>query len=346
MKRSNALHKMQKSPDKILLAHGSGGKLSHELVENVFLPRFDNSSLAPLGDSAILDTVPRLAFTTDSYVVKPLFFPGGDIGRLAVCGTVNDLAVSGAEPFALSCAMILEEGMDLGEVDEIAGSMKRAGDEAGVEIVTGDTKVVERGGADRLFVTTAGIGALRRATQLSEERIAPGDRVIVNGTLGDHGIAVLAAREDLGLDTGLVSDCAPLNGLIARVLDASDNVKFMRDPTRGGLATTLNEISGRTGLGIQIEEIQIPLRDEVRSVCELLGLDPLYVANEGKVVIIVDADDVDVVLDAMRGDPLGRESALIGEVIDAQKGRVGLRTSVGGTRVVDMLTGDQLPRIC
>jgi len=332
--------------DKILLAHGSGGKLSHELVENVFLPRFDNALLAPLGDSAILDIVPRLAFTTDSYVVKPLFFPGGDIGKLAVCGTVNDLAVVGAEPLALSCAMILEEGMDLGEVEEIADSMRRAADEAGVRIVTGDTKVVERGSADRLFITTAGLGAVRRTASLSETRIVPGDRVILSGTIGDHGIAVLAAREDLGLDTGLTSDCAPLNGLVACILDASDHVRFMRDPTRGGLATTLNEIVARTGLGIQIEESGIPLREEVRIVCELLGLDPLYVANEGKVVVVVDVDDADVVLDAMRGHPLGRESALIGEVIEAPKGRVGLRTSVGGTRIVDMLTGDQLPRIC
>ena len=332
--------------DKILLAHGSGGKLSHDLVENLFLPRFDNALLAPLGDSAILDTVPRMAFTTDSYVVKPLFFPGGDIGKLAVCGTVNDLAVAGAEPLALSCAMILEEGVALAEVGEVADSMRRAADEAGVQIVTGDTKVVERGSADRLFITTAGLGVLRPTASLSEMRIAPGDRILINGTVGDHGIAVLAVRENLGFETELTSDCASLNGLVACVLDASDNVKFMRDPTRGGLATTLNEIADRTGLGVQIEESSIPLRDEVRSVCELLGFDPLYVANEGKVVVVVAPDDAGRVLDAMRGHPLGRGSALIGEVVESPKGRVGLRTRVGGTRVVDMLTGDQLPRIC
>ncbi|MFH1006028.1 MAG: hydrogenase expression/formation protein HypE [Candidatus Latescibacterota bacterium] len=338
---------------KVVLAHGGGGKLSHDLVRDHIVDAFGNSGragengLASLDDAALVTVGPtRLAFTTDSYVVKPLFFPGGDIGKLAVCGTTNDLAVMGAEPLFLSCGLIVEEGFSLKMLDRILDSMARAAEAAEVGIVTGDTKVVERGSADQLFVNTSGIGRIRASVTVSTAQIRVGDRIVVSGTLGDHGMAVMSAREELHFHGTLESDCAALGGLIARMIEVSSGIRFMRDPTRGGLASTLNEMVQGRDFGIVIEENTLPIRDSVRGLCELLGMDPLYVANEGKVVTVVAPEDADALVEAMRDHPLGREACLIGTVEDRWKGRVGLKTAVGGPRVVDMLVGDQLPRIC
>ncbi|MBA7478785.1 Carbamoyl dehydratase HypE [subsurface metagenome] len=332
--------------DKILLAHGSGGKLAHELVEKSFVKAFANSFLAKLDDSAVMDFSGRLAFTTDSYVVSPIFFPGGDIGKLAVYGTVNDLAMSGAKPLYLSLAFIIEEGLPQAELNEIVDSVQKAAQGAGVEIVTGDTKVVHRGSADKLFINTAGVGIIPEGVNISGSKARPGDRVILSGTIGDHGIAVLSQREELSFSTQLLSDCAPLGDLVAEMLAASSDIHCLRDPTRGGLATTLNELAKQSRVSIRIEEEKIPVREEVLAACEMLGFDPLYVANEGKLVAIVPAKDVDRILKAMRENHYGTSAAIIGEVKAEHPGRVVMKTCLGASRIVDMLVGDLLPRIC
>lgn len=337
--------------DKILLAHGSGGQTSHHLVNELFLRHFDNEWLAKLDDAAVLPLpddggLARLAFTTDSYVVQPLFFPGGDIGKLAVCGTVNDLAVMGARPLYLSAGFIIEEGFPLANLEHIVQSMAETAREAGVRIVTGDTKVVGRGNADGLFINTAGVGVVPARLNLSGAAVKPGDVILLSGSIGDHGVAVMSQREGLRFSSPLESDCAPLNGLVAAMLEASRDIHCLRDPTRGGLATTLNEIAIASHVGIEIVEDDIPVRGEVRGVCEMLGLDPLYVANEGKLVAVAPEFDAEVVLGAMRAHPYGRDAQVIGRVTAEHPNRVALRTVLGTHRVVNMLTGDQLPRIC
>jgi len=332
--------------DKILLAHGSGGKLAHELIEKSFVKALANPLLARLDDSAVFDLSGRLAFTTDSYVVSPIFFPGGDIGKLAVCGTVNDLAMSGARPLYLSLSFIIEEGLLQDELDKIVNSVQKAAEEAGVEIVTGDTKVVPRGSADKLFINTAGVGIIAEGVNISGSNARPGDKVILSGTIGDHGIAVLSQREGLSFSTRLKSDCAPLGGLVAEMLNVCPNIHCLRDPTRGGLSTSLNELAKQSKVSIRIEEEKIPVREEVLAACEMLGFDPLYVANEGKLVAIVPAEDADKVLAAMRENNYGKGAAIIGEVRAENPGRVVMKTILGAHRIVDMLVGDLLPRIC
>ena len=336
--------------DRILLAHGSGGVLSHELIRDVFARHFANRFLDDLGDAAVVGELPpgRVALTTDSYVVQPLFFPGGDIGELAVCGTVNDLAVAGAQPLYLTAGFILEEGLAMETLERVVTSMAATARAAGVVIVTGDTKVVGHGAADGLFINTAGVGVVPPGTELGPAYLRPGDALLVNGTLGDHGLAVMLQREGLAFDSALESDTAPLNGLIAALLDAvPGQVRCMRDATRGGLATVLNEWGeAAPGVGIEIEEAALPVREAVRAACEFLGLDPLYVANEGKVVVAVAAAAADAALTALRAHPLGRDAAIIGRVTGEHAGRVVLRTPYGSRRIVQMLTGAQLPRIC
>jgi hydrogenase expression/formation protein HypE len=333
--------------DTVLLGHGSGGKLSAELLREFFLPALDNPVLARLEDQATVEVNgARLCFTTDSFVVKPLFFPGGDIGSLAVHGTVNDLAVGGARPLFLSAAFILEEGFSLAELRRVTASLAQAAKSAGVAIVTGDTKVVERGSGDGVYITTTGIGLLRPGLNLSASYAHPGDAVILSGFVGDHGICILSQREGLELETTVQSDSAPLDTLVEAILGATDEVRCMRDPTRGGLASTLNEIAALSGVSILLEEEAIPVCDAVRGACELLGLDPLYVANEGKLVAIVSPKSAKAALEAMRAHPLGRDAAVIGRVMDHEAGLVTMRTPFGTTRIVDMLAGDQLPRIC
>ena len=331
--------------DKLSLAHGSGGKLMHSLIKTLFVEKFNNPPLSKLTDSAVLKIDDRLlAFTTDTYVVKPLFFPGGDIGKLAVSGTVNDLSVMGAEPICISCGLVIEEGLDYRILERIVDSMERTAESAKVKVVTGDTKVVEKGKGDGLFINTSGIGIIRKS--ISMDDIKPGDKIIINGPVGEHGIAVLLARGELGLESEVKSDCAPLNGLISEVLKVTDNIKFMRDPTRGGLGTVLNEIVEGKGFGIMLEEDRIPLSNPVKGACELLGLDPLYIANEGKVVIVATPEDVQKILEVMRHHPLGKDAEIIGEIVSEPKGKVGMKTKSKGTRIVDMLVGEQLPRIC
>lgn len=332
--------------DKILLAHGSGGKLAHEIIRNSFLAALDNPILSPLDDSAIIEAKGKLAFTTDSYVVQPIFFPGGDIGKLAVCGTVNDLSIVGAQPLYLSLSFIIEEGLLLKDLERVVNSIKEAAEAAGVNIVTGDTKVVNRGSADKLFINTAGVGIIPPGVSISGHNARPGDVVILNGTIGDHGIAVLSKREGLGFETKLESDCSPLNGLVAEMLQVSNALHCLRDPTRGGLASTLNELAEQSGVSIRIEEEKIPLREEVASACEMLGLDPLHIANEGKLVAIVEPKDAEAVLERMQKNQYGRNSAIIGEVREGHPGRVVMKTRLGTSRIVDMLIGEPLPRIC
>jgi hydrogenase expression/formation protein HypE len=330
----------------VTLAHGAGGKASRALVEGLFLPELGNPLLDALGDAAVLELGgARLAFTTDSYVVKPLVFPGGDIGELAVNGTVNDLAVSGAIPRFLSAGFVIEEGFPVEDLRRIVASMARAAQAASVVIAAGDTKVVERGNADGLYVTTAGIGILPGAAELGPERVRPGDRVLVSGTLGDHGMAVLIARGDLDLEVDLESDTAPVHELAAALLELG-GVRWMRDPTRGGLATALNELAEQTGLAIALDEASLPLRPEVVGACEILGIDPLYVANEGKLAAVVAPDRADEALAVLRLHPLGTEAVIVGEVRAEPAGMVLLDTAFGGSRIVDMLVGDPLPRIC
>ena len=333
-------------PDRILLTHGSGGSLARELVEKSFLKVLNNPLLARLDDSAVFDFSGTLAFTTDSHVVSPIFFPGGDIGRLAVCGTVNDLAMSGARPLYLSLALIIEEGLAMSDLDRVVASIQRAAEEAGVKIITGDTKVVSRGSADGLFINTAGIGVVPEGVNISGSNAKPGDKVILSGNIGDHSIAVLSKREGLSFATTLESDCAPLGSLVAEMIAASSSIRCLRDPTRGGLAATLNEIAGQSGVGIRIEEDKIPVREEVLGACEMLGLDPLYLANEGKLVAVVPERNAGVVLKTMRANCYGKEAAIVGEVLSENPGRVVMKTGLGTSRIVDMLVGDPLPRIC
>lgn len=333
--------------EKILLAHGSGGKAMHDLIESLLLPAFSNPELEKLDDSAILEIGKKLiAFTTDSYTVDPIFFPGGDIGRLAVCGTVNDLAVCGAQPLALSCALILEEGLSTVALAGILDSMSDAAQEAGVTIVTGDTKVLPSGKGDKIFINTSGIGVLPEKRRPVSGKAQPGDVVLVNGPIADHGAAVMAARKEFSLQADIVSDVAPLSGLIENLLQAAPEVHCLKDPTRGGVASALNEIASGSGATIVLDEEKIPVRTPVRSFCELLGLDPLYFANEGKVIAIVPAIHADPTLEALRSHPLGKEAAIIGEVKELDRAPLVVRTSIGSHRIVGMLTGDQLPRIC
>jgi hydrogenase expression/formation protein HypE len=333
--------------DKVLLGHGSGGRLSADLLRRVFLPAFQNSALNSLNDQALVsvDGV-RLAFTTDSFVVKPLFFPGGDIGSLAVHGTINDLAMGGAEPLFLSAAFILEEGLPLDTLRQVVASFSRAAQEAGVEVVTGDTKVVEKGKGDGLFINTSGIGRVPPGINLSADQARPGDRIILSGSIGEHGMAILSQREGLEFEGPITSDCAPLHTLVAAMLAASPAIRCLRDPTRGGLSSALNEIAAQSRVGMVLEESAVPIQEAVRGACELLGLDPLYVANEGKLLAVVDAGQAERILAAMRAHPLGARAQIIGQVSEANPGLVTMRTSLGTTCIVDMLSGDQLPRIC
>jgi len=332
--------------DRILLAHGSGGKLSHDLVEDSFVAVLGNPILNTLEDSAVLELSGRLAFTTDSYVVSPIFFPGGDIGKLAVCGTVNDLSMSGATPLYLSLSLIIEEGLLIADLKKIIASIQHTATEAGVKIVTGDTKVVNKGSVDKLFINTSGVGVVPLGIDISAANARPGDKIIVSGTLGDHGIAVLSQREGLEFNVPVPSDCAPLNRLVAEMLEASTNIHCLRDPTRGGLATTLNEFARRSGAGINLDEGNIPVKKAVASACELLGFDPLYVANEGKLVAIVAPEDADKVLTKMKQNRYGREAAIIGEVVKEHPQRVVVKTRLGASRIIGMLVDELLPRIC
>ena len=343
-------HKFYLRDEKINLSHGSGGKATHNLIEGVFAPAFSNPLLDSMDDAAtfgINGIGQRLAFTTDTYVVSPLFFPGGDIGKLAVHGTINDLAMTGAQPLYLSAGFILEEGFPITELRRIVASMATAATDAGVAIVTGDTKVVQRGKADGLFINTAGVGLIRATWPMGQAQVQPGDRVLLSGPVGDHGIAIMLTREALDIETDVESDTAPLHTMVAALLEAAgDGVHCMKDPTRGGVATTLNEIAIGSEVSIGLDEHTIPVRGEVRGACEILGLDPLTIANEGKMLAIVSAERAEAALAAMRSHPLGSEAAIIGTVQSEPAGMVFLRTDIGGMRVLDMLVGDPLPRIC
>jgi hydrogenase expression/formation protein HypE len=336
----------------IVLGHGSGGKLTADLIDQVFLPAFKNPILDKLDDQAVVTVGgARLAFTTDSFVVTPIFFPGGDIGRLAVHGTVNDLAMSGARPLYLSAAFILEEGLAVEDLRRVVESMRAAAAEAGVQFVTGDTKVVNRGKGDQIFITTTGIGVVDSGVNISADRARPGDQIILSGYIGDHGMAIMSQRENLEFDGAISSDCASLNGLVASMLNTpsagiADFIHCLRDPTRGGAATTLNEIAKRAGVGMLLREQSIPVRESVQGACEVLGLDPLYVANEGKLVAMVVPEMAQAVLRQMQQHPLGRDAAIIGEVVAEHPGMVLMKTQIGGTRVLDVMFGEQLPRIC
>jgi len=332
--------------DKVILAHGSGGRLSHDLIEKYLLPHLGNTILGRMDDSAVLDLKGRIAFTTDSYVIKPVFFPGGDIGRLAVCGTINDLATSGAEAKYISLSLIIEEGFPFADLEGIISSVSGTAKEAGVQVVTGDTKVVDHGSADRIFINTSGIGIIPEGIDISGGNAREGDKVIISGTVGDHGIAVMAQREGLKFSVPVVSDCAPLNGLVSDILKVSGKIRCLRDPTRGGLATTLNEIAAQSNAGILIEDKKIPVKDAVRGMCEILGFDPVYIANEGKMVIIAAAEDAGRIIDALQKNKYGRDAVVIGEVTSQHRGRVILKTALGASRILDMPAGDLLPRIC
>lgn len=333
--------------DVVTLAHGSGGKATRALVESVFVEALDNPLLAPLADSAVLQgATERIAFTTDSYVVKPIFFPGGDIGELAVNGTINDLAVAGAMPLALSAGFVIEEGFAVADLRRIAASMARAAARAGVPVATGDTKVVERGKADGLYVTTSGVGLLSADVALGAGRVRAGDRVLVSGTIGDHGTAVMIARGELELEVELASDTAPVHELAQSLVGLCPATHWMRDPTRGGLATALNELAQQAGVAVVLEERALPLRAEVVGTCEILGIDPVYVASEGRLIAVVAEHAAEEALSLMRANPLGADAAVVGEVRDEPEGLVLMETAFGGSRIVDMLVGDPLPRIC
>lgn len=331
----------------ITMSHGGGGKATHNLIEALFASAFDNPLLAGLDDGAVFSVNgARLAFTTDSYVVSPIFFEGGDIGELAVNGTVNDLAMSGAEPLYLSASFILEEGFPIDDLRRIVESMRHAASHAGVEIVTGDTKVVNRGKADQVFINTAGVGVMRADVNISAANARPGDKVILSGSIGDHGVTIMAARGELEFEADFKSDTAALNGLVHTIFGVTTDVHCLKDPTRGGVATALNEIAKSSGVTIAIQERAIPLRDEIRGACEILGIDPLYIANEGKLIAVVPAAEADAVVAAMRQHSVGEAACVIGEVWAEPQGLVFLQTEIGGNRVVDMLVGDPLPRIC
>ena len=331
----------------VLLAHGGGGKLSQQLIQKMFLSQFKNEFLEPLHDGAIFSIDgTRLAFSTDSYVVNPIFFPGGDIGELAVNGTVNDLAMCGARPLYLSVGFIIEEGLPMEDLWRIVLSMQRAAAGADVMLVTGDTKVVDKGKGDKIFINTSGVGVLEPGVAISPKQARPGDKIIINGPIAVHGIAIMSVREGLQFETQIRSDTAALNGLVREMLETGDGVHVLRDPTRGGVASTLNEIAESANVGISIDEERLPLTEEVRGACEILGFDPLYVANEGKLVAFVSPEESDGVLAAMHAHPLGKDAVLIGEVVNEHPGVVIMKSRIGGSRVVDMLSGEQLPRIC
>jgi hydrogenase expression/formation protein HypE len=333
----------------ILLGHGSGGKLSHELIQTIFFKHFgENEKHFPTDASLLQLPGKEIAYTTDSYVVDPIFFPGGNIGKLAVCGTVNDLAVSGATPMFLSCGFIIEEGFPFDQLEEIVKTMAEEARKAGVKIVAGDTKVVDKGKCDKIFINTSGIGSIEKKLHHISygQFIKPGDKIIINGNIGDHGVTIIGARNNIQFADDLKSDCASLNGLIRHVMDVSENILFMRDATRGGIATVLCELVENKDYGILIQESAIPVSESVAGLCEVFGFDPLYIANEGKVVMVVAAKDADKVLSAMHEHELGRHASIIGEITSVNKQKVLLETSIGGKRVMDMLTGEQLPRIC
>ncbi|MFN3135969.1 MAG: hydrogenase expression/formation protein HypE [Candidatus Kryptonium sp.] len=333
--------------EKILLGHGSGGKLTAELIKNVFLPAFDNPYLSELGDQAVVNiNGVKIAFTTDSYVVNPIFFPGGNIGELAVNGTVNDLAVGGAKPLFISAGFIIEEGFPISDLCLIVESMKRACEKAGVVLVTGDTKVVEKGKGDKIFINTSGIGIIEHDVEISPRRVKPGDKILINGPIGLHGIAILSKREGIEFEIEIESDTAPLNYIVQDILSVSQNIHWMRDPTRGGISSALNELAQSANIGVEIWESEIPIPEPVKAACEMLGLDPLYVANEGKLIAVVSAEDAEKILEAMKKNPLGKEAKIIGEITEEHPGVVLMKTVIGGKRVVDMLAGEQLPRIC
>jgi hydrogenase expression/formation protein HypE len=330
----------------IILAHGSGGRLSHELMERILLPPLANPLLDKLDDSAVFESSGYLAFTTDSYVVNPIFFPGGDIGKLSICGTINDLAMSGANPLYLSLSLIIEEGLPLNELKLIIQSIKATTEKAGVKIITGDTKVVNKGQTDKIFINTSGIGAISPNINISGSNAKVGDDIILSGTIGDHGMAIMSQREGLKFEISVESDCAPLNEMVSQMILASHKIHSLRDPTRGGLATTLNELAHQSDVGIVIEETKIPIKEGVRAACELLGFDPLHIANEGKLIAIVDHHDTDKILASIKSNQYGKDAAIIGGITDAHKGKVVLKTKFGPSRLVDMLTGELLPRIC
>ncbi|MFA6923425.1 MAG: hydrogenase expression/formation protein HypE [Bacteroidales bacterium] len=335
--------------EKILLNHGSGGKLTHELISGLFVKYFDNDILRKQTDSAIINVDSNLlAYTTDSYVVEPIFFPGGDIGKLAVCGTVNDLSVSGAKPLYISCGFIIEEGFLFSELERIVKSMAGEAEKAGVIIVTGDTKVVDKGKCDKIFINTSGIGILdeKRKNISYGSEIKVGDKIIVNGNIGEHGAAILCARNSLEYSSDVKSDCASLNKLISEALQVSDKIKFMRDATRGGLATVLCELAEKNKFGVELDESQISVRESVRGLCEIFGYDPLYMANEGKVVMVVGKEDAEKVLKKIKQNELGENAAIIGEITGTNNKLVVMKTGIGGKRIIDMLAGEQLPRIC
>ena len=329
------------------MTHGAGGRAMAQLIEEGFVRHFDNQMLRAMNDQAAFAVgAGRMVMATDGHVVSPLFFPGGDIGALAVHGTINDVAMAGARPLYLSAGFILEEGFPLADLERIVASMARAASEAGVAVVTGDTKVVERGKGDGVFITTTGIGLVPEGLDISAANARPGDKVLVSGYLGDHGVAIMSSRENLEIETAVVSDSAALHGLVAAMVAEVPAIRTLRDPTRGGLAASLNEIAQSAGVGMRLDEDAIPIRAEVEAACELLGLDPLYVANEGKLVAICPAGDAESLLAAMRAHPLGRDAAIIGEVVADEMGFVTMETGFGGTRIVDWLAGEQLPRIC
>jgi len=331
----------------VLLAHGGGGKLSHQMIQEVFISQFKNSLLNTLHDGAMftLDGT-RCAFSTDSYVINPIFFPGGDIGTLAVNGTVNDIAMCGARPLYLSSSFIIEEGLPMEDLWRVALSMKKASETAGIQLVTGDTKVVDRGKGDKLFINTSGIGIIPDGVQIDPKRAKPGDKIILSGSIAEHGIAIISVREGLEFETQIESDCTSLNGLVEVMLAASKDIHVLRDPTRGGVASALNEIAESAQVGISIREEQIQVSEQVRGACEILGFDPLYVANEGKLIAILPASKAEKVLAAMQSHPLGKDSVIIGELTADHPGTVTMKTRIGGSRIVDMLSGEQLPRIC
>lgn len=332
--------------DTVVLGHGSGGKLSHDLINRLFLPDLGKAAPRALDDAAVLNiNGQRLALTTDSHVVSPLFFPGGDIGRLAVCGTVNDLAMVGARPIALTCGFVVEEGLSFEILQQVVRSMRESAAEAGVYIAAGDTKVVQKGGADKLFINTSGVGVVEADVNISGANAQIGDVLIMSGTMGDHGVAVLSARENLQFETDLQSDVAPLNHLVEAMMRAGE-IHVLRDPTRGGVATTLNEIASQSKVGIELQETALPVKPQVRAACEMLGFDPLNIANEGKLLAIVKAGDADSILAVMRQTKYGEEACIIGKVIETKNPQVRLRTAIGGTRLIDMLPGEMLPRIC
>ena len=335
--------------DRILLGHGSGGKLSSELIHKIFVKKFKNDWLDRQTDAALLNIeAGLLSFTTDSFVVDPIFFPGGDIGKIAIAGTVNDLAVSGAIPLFLSCSVIIEEGLLISDLERIVDSMAEEASKAGVKIVTGDTKVVDKGKCDKIFINTSGIGKLQKELESisTGENISISDKIIINGSIADHGMAVLSARNEMNLSAEINSDCASLNHLIKSVLEEGCQIKFMRDATRGGLATVISELADRVKMGINLYENKIPVHENVRGICEILGFDPLYVANEGKVVMVVSDKDAEKTIDILKHNPLGKDSAIIGEITTDYKGKAWLTTEIGGKRIIDTLAGEQLPRIC